>query len=73
MSVNHYIIVAEGRGRAEQPVKHRTQYAAMVEAKRLAAATPGETFTVYASFCNVVSESVKVTPMSSHYDDEIPF
>ena len=73
MSVNNYIIVSEKRGPSPAPHKHRTQYDAMVEAKRLAAANPGQVFTVYASFCNVVSESVKVTPMSSHYDDEIPF
>lgn len=75
MPDQHWIVVASGRGPATYPRQHNTEEAAIAEAKRLAQASPGVRFTVYASVCMVMRNDVLIVPLRPgfSFDDEIPF
>lgn len=71
----HFIVISRGRGPSNYPVKHDNANKAVQEAARLARANRGETFTVYKSYCEAVSNDVTFRSLSPEYsfDDEIPF
>ena len=73
-----YWIIVSDEGHAAIPAKHLTKEAADAEAKRLTAAKPGATFTVFEakySLKTPKAEAVKTTyePKATHFYDPYPW
>lgn len=66
-----WIVVSSKRGPADQPVRHASEHIAELEARRLAAKRPEDSFTVYRAV--MVVEAPRVVVRRLEDDDAPPF